>query len=171
MDRGTTERGHILTYFVIEMFCNFDETAMYELTGWSCKLLYIQHFHIVKPSFLLVLTVYVTPAPQDTTSLETHEAPPHPPRRGSLLLSIVVTLAVAVFCVVVLLLVLGLLQRQKHRGTEKILTTILKLSNKMSTLNNTHKKSFCFSLKPWFLYLLYSCSHFVWGTNNRIRRR
>lgn len=73
-----------------------------------------------------MLTVNVTPAPQDTTSLETHEAPPHPPRRGSLLLSIVVTLAVAVFCVVVLLLVLGLLQRQKHRGTEKILTTILK---------------------------------------------
>lgn len=95
----------------------------------------------------MVLTAYVTPAPQDTTSLETHEAPPHPLGRGSLLLSIVVTLAVAVFCVVVLLLVLGLLLRQKHRGTEKILTTILKLSNKMSSLNNTHKKSFCFSLK------------------------
>ncbi|XP_036967437.1 low affinity immunoglobulin gamma Fc region receptor III-like isoform X1 [Acanthopagrus latus] len=64
----------------------------------------------------LAVGAYVTPAPQDTTSLESHEAPPQPPRRDSLLFVIIVTLAIAVFCVVVLLFLLGLLQRQKHRA-------------------------------------------------------
>ena len=78
--------------------------------------------HMFNPaSFLMSLTDDFTPAFEETTSQETQQTPRLPTYSGSNQLSIPLMVDFIVLCVAVLLLVLGLFQCWKHRGTKKVL--------------------------------------------------
>ncbi len=75
----------------------------------------------------MMLTAYIMPTPQETTPQEGQETSPHPPRPGSVPLSILLPAVFTILCVAVLLSVVGLIQCRKHRGTKTVLRIIYKV--------------------------------------------
>ena len=83
--------------------------------------------HKIDPaSFLMLLTEDFIPAFEKTTPQEAQQTPHLPPYSGSNQLSIPLMVDFIVLCVAVLLLVLGLFQCWKHRGTKQVLRRNLK---------------------------------------------